>query len=295
MKPAYLFLAVLAWILYSCTLWASSQEGFTAGESVTMDTPYDDLYASIYDTLWNSSEEANQFIRVSIQDLALAEWPVANVKLVDLACGTAPYACWFESFDISYTGVDRSHAMIERAKRSCPSATFQVGDIQQATTFAPKSFSHACILGFSIYECGTVKLLADNVYMWLQPSGVLVVHMVDPDRYDPLLNLASPFAAFSLQKYALERQVDSELYFDQFRYKGTLRKQVGDDSATYSETLTFYNPTDGVKFREQAHNWTMPPMEDLIDTFRSAGFRHKESVHLVSCGKEYQYLVYFQR
>ncbi len=298
MKTAYLFLAVWVILMYYTTLWASAQEGFENESTTTITDPYDEFYAKIYDTLWNSSDECNQFTRVSIQDIALAEQPIASVKLLDMACGTSPHACWFVNLGIEVVGVDSSSAMIDQAHANCPSAEFKVGDVMKASTFSPKSFSHIMLMGFSIYELSSAKMAADNAYLWTQPGGMFIVHMVDPDKYDPLLNLASPFAAFSLQKYSLERQVDSEIYFDTFKYKGGLNKKVNDDEAQFIETFTFYDkeksPTRA-KYREQKHEWNMQSMEDLIDIIRSAGWRHKESVHMVSCGKEYQYLAYFQR
>jgi hypothetical protein len=39
----------------------------------------------------------------------------------------------------------------------------------------------------------------------------------------------------------------------------------------------------------------MPSKERLIDIVKSSGFRFEEAVDLVRCGKEYQYVVYFQR
>lgn len=292
MKPAYLFLAVLVMIMYSITTWAAGQEGFENAETETVSDPYDEFYAEIYDTLWNSSEECSQFTRVSIQDISLAEQPVASVHILDMACGTSPHACWFKNMGVEFTGIDSSSAMISKAHNNCPSATFKEGDVKKAATFAPKTFSHVMLMGFSIYEIPSTKILADNAYLWTKPGGYFIVHMVNPDKYDPLLNLASPFAAFSLQKYALERQVDSEIYFDSFKYRGTLNKKVNDEDAKFQETFTFFNPK---KYREQVHEWSMPSMEDLIDTIRSAGWRHKESVHMVSCGKEYQYAVYFSK
>ncbi len=292
MKPAYLFLAVLVLLMYSITTWAAGQEGFENADTETVSDPYDEFYAGIYDTLWNSSDECNQFIRVSIQDISLAEQPIASVKLLDMACGTSPHACWLKNLGIEVVGADSSSAMIEKARNNCPSAEFKVADVMKAATFAPKSFSHVMLLGFSIYELSSAKMAADNAYMWTQPGGFFIVYMVDPEKFDPLLNLASPFAAFSLQKYSLERKVDSEIYFNSFKYRGTFNHKKNDEDAEFQEVFTFYDPK---KYREQTHKWNMPSMDNLIDTIRSAGWRHKESVHLVSCGKEYQSLVYFTK
>jgi hypothetical protein len=39
----------------------------------------------------------------------------------------------------------------------------------------------------------------------------------------------------------------------------------------------------------------MPSMERMIDIIKSSGFKLKEKIHLVSVGKEYQYLVLFTK
>ena len=153
------------------------------------------------------------------------------------------------------------------------------------------------LLNFSIYQFRNPKIVSDNAYQWLQPEGIFVVHLVDPDKYDPLHDLASPFASFSLQKYSLERQTDSEVFFDQFKYKGRLNKKAGEDNATYEETLTYYDPANnkGTKYREHKHHWIMPSKERLIDIIKTSGFRHLETQDLVKVSKEYQYLVFFTK
>jgi hypothetical protein len=124
------------------------------------------------------------------------------------------------------------------------------------------------------------------------------VYLVEPDKYDPLLNLASPFTAFSLQKYSLERQTKSEIYFDRFKYSGELKKKKNEDDAKFTEILTYFDPSQSpshVKYREQIHHWTMPSLDRMVDIIKSSGFRLKEKIDLVSSGKEYQYLVYFTK
>jgi len=296
----YLILALLAFVLYSVYIWSSSREGFEDGNSVMLEEPekyYDDVYASVYKPLWHSNEKL-EFEKVSIQDISLAEWPVASIKMLDICCGVAPHACWFQNMGIDYTGVDSSSAMIEQARKDCPTAKFQKGDVTQPGLFAPKSYSHTMLLGFSVYMFRNPKVIFDNAYLWTQPGGFFVVHMVEPDKYDPLLDLSSPFAAFSLQKYSLDRQTKSEIFFDKFKYTGTFNKKKDEDDATFSEILTYYDTDSSpehIKYREQRQNWTMPSLERMIEIAKTSGFRLKEKVHMVSCAKEYQYLVYFTK
>lgn len=284
--------------MYGVTTWYSSIEGFEDGKSVALHDAeiYDDTYASIYDVLWNSNEKL-KYEEVSLQDIALADWPTSAVRILDMCCGTAPHACWFKNLGVEYVGVDVSDAMIKKARDGCPAAKFQKGDVTNAHLFPQKSVSHAVLLGFSVYMFENAKVLSDNAYQWLQPGGWFVVHMVDPDKFDPLHEVASPFAAFSLQKYSLDRVVDSNVYFDKFKYLGRLSKKKDEDNATYDETFTYYDKeaNGGVKYRENKLQLTMPSKERLINIIQTSGFRHKETVDLVRCGKEYQYIVYFSK
>jgi ubiquinone/menaquinone biosynthesis C-methylase UbiE len=299
MNVAYIFLAILVFLMYFMTLYMSAQEGFENEGSTTYENPeqiYDDTYASIYDLVWNPLDML-KYQQVSMQDITLADLPVKSVKVLDMACGTGPHACWFKNLGVDYTGVDISESMLAKGRESCPHARFQKGDITQVSLFAPKSFSHALLMGFSIYEFQNPKILSDNAYQWLQPGGHFIVHMVDPDKYDPIHNLASPFAAFSLQKYSYDRQTKSEIFFDKFKYIGKLNKKKDEDDAVYEETFSYYDKGDnnGTKYRENKHHWNMPSKERLIDIVKSSGFRLDEIVDLVRCGKEYQYIAYFSR
>lgn len=299
MNTAYIFLAVLVLLLYTATITISSTEDFENQEGDTFEDPqeiYDEKYASVYNLLWHSNEKL-QYEQVSMQDVALAEWPISAVKVLDMCCGTAPHACWFKNLGVDYIGVDISDAMIKKARKDCPTAKFQKGDITQAQLFPQKSVSHTLLMNFSVYMFPNAKILSDNAYQWIQPGGYFIVHMVDPDKYDPILDLATPFAAFSLQKYSLERQTDSNIYFDKFKYTGKLIKKKDEDDAEYNEVFTYYDKSDngGKKYRENKNRWIMPSKERLIDLFKTSGFRHVENVDLVRTGKEYQYLVYFTK
>ena len=299
MNVAYIFLAVLIFIMYSMNLWYSSIEGFENETSETFEEPesmYDETYASIYNDLWHSNEKLN-YEQVSIQELALADRPISTVRVLDMCSGTAPHACFFKNLGVDYIGVDISESMLKKARSQCPSATFKKGDITHLQLFPQKSVSTCLLLNFAIYQFENAKILSDNAYQWLQPEGIFVVHLVDPDKYDPLHDLSSPFAAFSLQKYSLERQVDSNIFFDQFKYLGRLKKKRDEDSAVYEETFTFYDPANnnGLKYRENKHHWTMPSKERMINIIKTSGFTHIESQDLTRVGKEYQYLVYFKK
>ena len=298
MEIQYVFLAVLVFIMYGFTVWYSSIEGFEDGKTEELHDSeiYDETYASIYDSLWNSNERI-KYEEVSMQDICLAERETDSVRVLDMCCGTATHASFFRDLGVSYIGLDTSEAMLAKAREKCSSAKFNKGDVTLPQLYSPKSFSHCLLLGFSIYMFQNPRILSDNAYQWLQPGGFFVVHLVDPDKFDPLHDLSSPFAAFSLQKYNVERQTESVVYFDKFKYSGKLMKKKGEDDGSYNEVFSYYDASDngGVKYRENKLTLNMPSKERMIDIFKTSGFQHVESVDLTRCGKEYQFLVYFQK
>ena len=273
--------------MYYVSLWDRGREGFS-GKTETITDFYDSVYAEVYNALWHSSKTVNEFEQVTIQEALLAGKQKGSLKILDIACGTGFHACLFKKLGVDYTGLDSSEAMLSQARKGCPNQKFQKGDATVATTYGQKSFSGALLLGFAIYELNP-KIVLDNAFAWIEPGGSMLVHVVDPDKFDPVLDLASPFAAFSLQKYSYERQTKSEIYFDEFKYTGEFRKKMNEEEATFSEMFTFFNPGD-VKYREQVHKWNMPSLESMIEIMKSAGFRVSEKIDLVSVGKEYQYL-----
>jgi ubiquinone/menaquinone biosynthesis C-methylase UbiE len=297
MNAAYIFLAALVFLMYGLTLWSSSQEGFENEGSVTYEDPeeiYDDIYASIYDLLWNP-QDMLKYEQVSMQDISLADWNTKNVHVLDMACGTAPHSGWFKELNVDYTGVDISDSMLKKARENTPNATFQKGDITQVHLYPQKSMTHCVLTGFSIYQFKNPKLLFNNINSWMKPGGILVVHLVHPEKFDPILDAASPFAGFSLQKYSKERITDSEIKFDKFSYKSKFVKDPQEKEATFEEIIEYKEPKNGKKYREHKQRLFMPSLEEMLDIIRSAGFTKHEMVDMVSAGFEYQYLVFFTK
>ena len=69
-----------------------------------------------------------------------------------------------------------------------------------------KTQLHAYIL---IYYIEDKKRFIDNCYNWLKPGGYFVVHLVNRDKFDPIVNSADPLhivSAQSMQKiYVLNK------------------------------------------------------------------------------------------
>jgi ubiquinone/menaquinone biosynthesis C-methylase UbiE len=257
---------------------------------------YDDYYAKVYDQLFSTPERIS-FEKNAIQEYALNEWPAAEIKVLDVCCGTSPHSEWMCKKGIDIVGIDTSEAMLKKARERCSSGRFYRGDITRAETFSQKSFSHAMLLYFSIYQFQNQKLIFDHLYSWLKPGGILIIHLADPEKFDPILDAASPFGMFSLQRYSKERVIESSVSFDQFKYKSRFLKDKQKNEATFEEVLTFSDPAKnkGLKYREHKHRLFMPSVSEMLEMIKSSGFTRHEMLDMTSAGYEYQYILLFSK
>jgi len=255
---------------------------------------YDDFYSSIYDSLFSTPERIS-FEKEAIEKYALSDWPIVDTKLLDVCCGTSPNSGWLCKTEADFVGIDNSEAMLQKARAKCSRARYYRGDVTRSEVFPPKSFSHVLVMYFSVYQFKNPKLLFNNINAWMKPGGILVVHLVNPEKFDPILDAASPFAAFSLQKYSKERITDSEIKFDTFNYKSKFVKDPQEKEATFEEIIEYKQPKNGKKYREHKQRLFMPSLEEMLDIIRASGFTKREMVDMVTAGFEYQYLVFFTK
>jgi hypothetical protein len=128
-----------------------------------------------------------------------------------------------------------------------------------------------------------------NIFLWLAPGGVFVVHIVNKLKFDPVLESASPFVGFSVQKYADDRVTKSAVTFDEFEYTGDF--QLHGSRAMYEEEFKF---KDGSRRRHEQRVW-MPNIDAIVAEITGAGFTLAHHADMTAIGYEYQYLFIFQK
>jgi len=125
--------------------------------------------------------------------------------------------------------------------------------------------------------------------MWMKPGGKLIIEVVNKYKFDPILESASPFLAFSLQKYSKERIMKSKVTFDKFDYEAEF--QLTDPKGEFYETFRFKNN----HVRRQKHIFNMPTIDAIVKMGKIAGFKYIGFQDLNALGFEYAYLLQFER
>jgi ubiquinone/menaquinone biosynthesis C-methylase UbiE len=267
---------------------------------------YDDFYAGIYDKLVQG--EKRSMIEVA---LLMREWQKATAgaapaqwRVLDVGCGTGVTATAFAKSGVGHiVALDRSEPMLRRAQAfTLPASTltdaqketieWRQGDAENLDVAAEGEFTHACVMYFSIYYIEDKPAFFRNLYYWLGPEGVLSVHVVNKENFDPMLEAAAP-TVFSLQKYASERIMRSQVAFDTFDYEGIfdVDETPGATAAQFREIFRYKDGT----VRKQKHTFNMPGMKDIVSLAQTVGWKYRGYTDNVSTGFEYSYTLLFTK
>ena len=156
---------------------------------------YDNFYAPIYTTL--ISDMIKERTKYEVEDLIdktqIKEY--THPKLLDIGCGGEDHLKWLAQEDYSYlelTGIDKSQDMLNETKHRIGKNNSQVRlikkDVHDDDIFMRSSFSHITCYYFTLYYVNS-KVFMENIRYWLKPNGWFVVHVVDLEKFDPVLDL----------------------------------------------------------------------------------------------------------
>lgn len=269
-----------------------SAEGNQEGGMIVLGNEhlFDSFYAKVYDQIVDGTQRQDMEVNLTLAWAKSYRPEVAHIQVLDVGCGTGGQVALFKKAGVAKAvGVDKSEAMIARARTLHPEGDYRVGDAEIIGQFAAGEFNLLTLYYFSFYYLQDRTAALKNFFNWLQPGSCLVIHVVNREKFDPILESASPFVAFSVQKYSKERVTRSKVAFDRFDYEANFQLDGG--KGEFQEEFTF---KDGKK-RRQVHSLRMPTMEQITREVEAAGFKYRQYIDLTSIGYEYQYLFCFVR
>lgn len=288
-----LFFIVL--LLIAISVFRSNKvkrEGFEQTDKFMFKTDtdvYDDFYSDIYDQLvFNNLKDDYE-----VGQIINSTKPTEQSIILDVGSGTGHHVGLLNKKGFKAIGLDKSHAMIEKAKEYYPEYDFVEGDALNAMQFQPQSFTHILCLYFTLYYIKDKNLFFTNCMNWLMPGGSLVVHIVNRDMFDPILPPANPLLLLTPQRYAKERITKSNVNFQNFKYSANFELDNNQNYAKFVEK--FKNKDNGKIFRKQEHQMYMESEKDILTMAKNAGFIMQGKIDLIKVGYEYQYLFIFQK
>ena len=289
-KLALLFAVVLV-ILIIVNKSIPKIEGFSQQKKFVLkkgNEIYDSFYCSVYDDLVYD-EVKNNFEMKELKRLLKFD---DDSKLLDVGCGTGHHVNSFAKLGVDAQGVDNSESMISVAQKKFPELTFKKGDVRESMLYPQSSLTHITSFYFTIYYIKEKNQFLQNCYNWLQPGGYLILHLVNRDKFDPILNTADPLYLVSAQKHAKKRITNSIVKFKDFTYKANFDYKKEKDISEFSETFKD-DATSNV--RQNVHTLYMETQKKILQIAKSKGFILHGKIDMVGCMYEYQYLYILQK
>ena len=249
---------------------------------------YDDFYATIYDDLVYSAIK-NDF---EVEEIIRNTKPTTESILLDIGSGTGHHLNLFNKEGIKTIGLETSSSMITKAKKKYPDLTFKEGDALNSMLFSQNSFTHITALYFTLYYIKNKRLFLQNCFDWLMPGGYLVIHLVNRDKFDPILPAADPLLIISPQKYAKKRITNSLVKFKDFQYKANFELQKNKNQGIFTET---FKDDATTHVRQNVHTFYMPTQKHILSLAKEVGFILIGKIDMVAAQYEYQYLYILQK
>ena len=177
----------------------TSKEGFEQNDQFLFKTGpdiYDDFYSNIYDYLvFNNLKDDYE-----VGEIVNKTDPSSKSRILDIGSGTGHHVAALGERGLDVLGIDISPSMVKKAQENFPQYSFQIADALNNNEFEPESFTHILCMYFTIYYFEDKKQFFDNCFKWLMRGGYLLVHLVDRDRFDPILPPGNPLLYVSTKQ-----------------------------------------------------------------------------------------------
>jgi len=243
------------------------------------DQLYDDFYATIYDQLLYAEFKTDYEIGEIIKLFKTGQ----NNLILDVGSGTGHNVEVFNKNNIKAIGLDKSAAMVKKSKENYPNNEYKLGSVLQSNLFPTNNFNAITCLFFTIYYFKDKNLFFQNCYSWLKPNGILVVNLVNRDKFDPVLSESDPFYV-SPQSITNKRITNSNITFNNMKYKSDFK--LNGSKGLFIEKFINNNGT----VRENHHELFMEKQSEILSMAKNHGFIYLAKIDLEPVEYKYQYL-----
>ena len=268
-------------------------EGFALVQTTIRNSPdkiYDSFYANIYDDLLKSDIK-NEFECLIIHKDFIKN--TKNPKILDLGCGTGQHLRILSRYNHNLVGLDSSKYMLKCVKSKIKSKNIELklGDFHQLSLFKKRTFTHILCLFYTIYLAKNITLFFKNCNTWLKPKGIIFIHVINRDKFDPILETSSsliPF--FDPQKHSNNRKTETILHFNKFEY--ITNWKFYKSYSIFSEKFKFKNKP---MIRINNHKLIFYSQSYIKQIAKKEGFELIKIIDMMTIGFSYNYILCFQK
>lgn len=289
-----LFLAIIMIII----LWYKRQDLSPYYEGFTQNEPYifkhgKDTFDNFYAQIYNQLMEPEKTCVFQIEKIIEMTKPSKdNSSFLDIGSGTGEIAGKLTEKGFNVYAIDNSEAMTKYVEKKYPNVQTKCGNAKQSMNYDKESFSHIICNGLTIYLFNNKNEFFRNCFFWLKSGGYLILHLVEPKKFDTIVPGGKPKLISNPQEYVDNRITDTIIDFIDFKYRGKYEFDK-DEKVTFKETFTD-ELTKNV--RQQETQYYMNSINDILKIASYNGFIPHAQINLSDCcGDKHQYMVILER
>lgn len=247
---------------------------------------YDDFYAHMYSDIMDCENRA-EFEMETIVDMTQPSKETSVI--LDVGSGTGHLVEIFRKKGYRIYGVDKSPAMVDAQSIQFPKCETKCGDVVNPMEFEHNTFTHILCMGMTIYNFENKSVFFRNCYHWLMSNGYLLLHLVDPDKYDSTVLAAKPPGVDNPQKYmdTSHRVTNSTIDIGSVNYKSEY--DFSSEKVTMKETFT--DIATG-KIRQNEQTLFMENREKILTIAKLCGFIIHAQVNMTKYNGDSHQFIY---
>lgn len=298
MKQHHVFLYILiALSLVLCLRYLGKKyinkidtsEGFSQSADFVLkqnDDIYDAVYVEMYDELHQPEKRCNLEVNQIIQ---MTQPSIEYSCFLDLGSGTGSMVRELTRKGYRAFGIDKSSDMVSYSRKKDENIQIEQGDIIDPMIFESGTFTHIICNYFTIYSFKDKMPILKNCYQWITPGGYMILHLVDPNRFDTIVPVGKPLNIDSPQKYTNHRILETYVDLDKYHFKSVF------DPKKYKIMETFTDNNSG-KIRQNEQQLYMESKETILGMCNMVGFILQGQLNYQNItGNSFQYLIVLER
>ena len=254
---------------------------------------YDTFYSNIYDKLFESKTK-NHFELYNIKNYTIDDnkyFKRDEVNILDLGCGTGEHLKILKEYKLKFVGIDKSMKMLQKAREKLPESILVKGDFMVKKNFKNREFTHVTCFFFTLYYSSDPEKLFNNVNFWLKPKGYFCVHVVNKEKFDPVLEKSSSLIPlYNPQKHSDSRITKTKLKFNKFNYIADW--EFNDNKVIFEENFLF---NDNSQHTRNIHKLYINSIDFYKKLAKKTGFELIKIIDLTPSNHDFNYIYIFQK
>lgn len=264
------------------------------------DDIYDDYYVQKYDKIFKNNSKNNFQIKF-VNNLAKN---YDNNFILDIGSGTGNHVNELgKKYNI--IGIDKSKSMVNISKKKFSKSKFYNQDILDNNVFEFDSFTMLTCFNYTFYFISQKNLFFDNCYKLLQDNGILILHLVDKSKFNPIYYNNTNKILYNpdkyknnINKYIIKtNNLEYLLEYDLLNIDETISEKKNNKSFNdnllnipYLEYKETFKHTDSDFIRKQTIFMYLLSIKHIINLAKSKGFQLYQKVQIKDFKNEFLYV-----